>query len=82
MRSRCEIIDSVTRNIIEQACEKWSIQTINISSLHIKANEGVSGQTYVTANGTTAVVPDTWITHPGDNGMQAIADKIIEALNM
>lgn len=75
-------IDSVTRNIIEQACGKWSIQTINISSLHIKANEGVSGQTYVTSNGTTAVVPDTWITHPGDNGMQAIADKIIEVLNM
>ena len=74
--------NSIVQNTIETACKKWGIEKVNINSLHTTTNEGVSGQSYITGTGGTDTVSNKWITHPGDNGMTAIANKIIEVLGI
>lgn len=69
-------------NIIENACKKWNIPTINISSLNTVSNQGYSGQSYITGTGSTGIVSDNWITHPGDTGMTAIANRLIEVIGI
>jgi hypothetical protein len=71
-------LSNETKEIIEKTCLKWDIKGVNISSLHTITNEGHSGQTYVTANGGIAVVSDRWISHPGDDGMLAIANALYD----
>ena len=44
--------------------------------------QSFSGAPFVTADGSTGIVKDTWITHPGDPGMCLIADRIIETLDL
>lgn len=73
---------SNTHSLIMNVCKKWNIENIAINDLHTTNNEGYSGQTYINGNGETATVSDNWITHPGDNGMESIANRIIETLNM
>jgi hypothetical protein len=70
------------RPAVIDAVNHYGLEFVDITTLHTKANEAVSGQTYVAEDGTIKVVPDAWITHPGNDGMRAIADKIIETLNM
>lgn len=67
---------------VMSAVNHYGLEYVDITTLHTKANEAVSGQTYVDGNGNTQVVPDAWITHPGNDGMLAIANKIIETLNL
>lgn len=67
---------------VMSAVNHYGLEYVDITTLHTKANEAVSGQTYVAGDGTIKVVPDAWITHPGNDGMRAIADRIIETLNM
>lgn len=73
---------SNTHQIILNNCKKWNIENIAINDLHTTANEGYSGQTYINGSGQTATVSDSWITHPGNDGMEAIANRIIDTLNM
>lgn len=71
-----------TRDKLHELCKKWSIELIDISSCRSKENEAKSGQISIDKDGNEFVVKDTWITHPGDKGMKAIADKIIEKLGI
>ena len=62
--------------------QKYSIELVDISELHNTTNEAFSGQTCINAEGEIVTVRDTWITHPGNKGMTAIADKIIKTLGI
>ena len=57
--------------------DSFGIERIDISSAHTKENESYSGQISLNAEGEKIVVDDEWITHPGNDGMRAIADIMI-----
>lgn len=61
-------------------CGQRGVETVNISPAHIKENEAYSGQISVVPGAEPAVVPDLWISHPGDGGMKAISEIIIKRL--
>ena len=61
-------------------CKKWDIETLDISPAHTKENESYSGQLSFHPSGEMVVVPDLWISHPGDPGMRAIADLLTKKL--
>ena len=63
-----------------ELCEQYDVECADLRELRFKANEAASGMLYECADGTKKVAANTWITHPGDNGMKAIADKIISVL--
>ncbi len=65
-----------------EVCERWSLERIDISDLHVKENESYSGQISWHPEDGEITVKDTWITHPGDRGMEKIAERIIEMLGM
>ncbi len=69
-------------SIIVDACRRWRIGQICIKDLNTKENQGKLGQKYELANGESAAADDLWLTHPGDAGMKAIADRIIDFLKM
>ncbi len=69
-------------SIIIDACRRWRIGQVCIKDLNTKQNQGVLSQKYELANGKTAVANDLWLTHPGDMGMKAIADRIIDFLKI
>ncbi len=69
-------------NIIEAACRRWNIGCISIADLYSKDTVGKEGQTYERSDGTVAVAPNYWLAHPGDAGMQAIAERIIDFLKL
>jgi len=60
--------------------DSFGIERIDISSTHTKENESYSGQSCVNAEGEQQVVEDEWITHPGNSGMKAIAEILIDRL--
>ena len=68
--------------IIAAACTRAGIENLCIKSLAIDANRGVAGQRYETGEGTTRPSSDTSLSHPGDAGMAAIADALIEMLGL
>ena len=74
--------DNRTHDIITTVCNKWNIPRINITDLNVEENQGYSGQTYEKTDGSTDIVRDTWITHPGDEGFKKIAERIIKKLDM
>ena len=63
-----------------ELCEQYDVECADLRDLRFKANEAVSGMTYESMDGTQKVVSDTCITHPGDSGMKAIADRIVSVL--
>lgn len=67
---------------IINAAKKYGCDFVNITSLHTIANEAHAGQVITFYDGTTTVAHDNWITHPGDSGMQDIADAIISVMKM
>lgn len=71
-----------TNALIASACQRWGIESLNINQYNTTANQGTSGQSYIDGSGQTAIVSDSWITHPGDNGFSAIADAIIDKLGI
>ncbi len=68
--------------VVEDACRRHRIGCISISDLYSRKTIGHTGQTYVTADGSLKVAPELWLGHPGDEGMQAIADRIIDYLKL
>ena len=57
--------------------ESFGIERIDVSAAHTKENESYSGQISLNGEGEKIVVDDEWITHPGNDGMRAIADIMI-----
>lgn len=71
-----------THDAIRVLCEKWKIEEVDIRDLYLKENQGYSGQKYINSSGEWGIVKDTWITHPGDEGMKKIADRILAVLQL
>ena len=67
-------------DFIKESCAKWNIETLDVSSARTLKNQAISGQTSFSPEGEKITVKDTWITHPGDGGMAAIADLMIKKI--
>ena len=71
-----------TEDKLVELCDRWSLERIDISSLRGKENQSYSGQISWHPEMGEMIVKDTWITHPGDEGMAKIAERIIELLGI
>lgn len=67
---------------LQSACARYGCMLVRIDDLDVRANQAPVGQLITYADGTTITAQDNWVTHPGDQGMQAIADRIITAFDM
>ena len=72
----------LTVDKIREVCAKFSIARVDISDIHTKETEAYSGQCAIMNDGTEMTVPDIWITHPGDEGMKQISEKILERIHL
>ena len=63
-----------------ELCDQFDVEQVDLRGCRYRENEAASGHTYTLRSGEVKVAPDTWITHPGDRGMRAIADRIIEVM--
>lgn len=70
------------QEIIATSCAETGSTFIDISDLAvIQANKGAIGNVITRDNGTTFTVDNSGVaSHPGDKGMKAIADRMIEKL--
>ena len=71
-----------TAEKIKELCQRWGIERVDMSGLRSKENEGHAQKTCIGADGSVCEVSPRWVTHPGDLGMQKIADKIIRKLKL
>ena len=71
-----------TYNKFLELCERWSIERVDVSDLRKKENESYSGQISWHPENGEVTVKDTWITHPGDKGMQEIAKRMLAAIGL
>ena len=67
---------------IVELCEKHGIERIDIRDLRSVENEARNLVEFRSADGSMKPVKETWITHPGDLGMKAVGERIIEFLNI
>lgn len=74
--------NSIVKAIMLNACEKYGCSFVNISDLNIASNQAVVGDTVTFLDGTVSTITSEIATHPGNNGMKLIADRIIENLDM
>ena len=73
---------ATVKSIMIENCAKYGCEFVDISALNTAANQAVEGATVTYRDGTTGTIAAAWATHPGDNGMMAIGDMVIDALNM
>lgn len=71
-----------TCDTLTEACNRWKIVRIDISDLNVPENQASAGQMCENPEGGTFPAPDIWLTHPGDRGMEKIAERIIKALGL
>ena len=64
-------------NLLIGTCNKYMVELIDICYLRCKANEAKLGQKYLDENNEWSTINDLWVTHPGDDGMKKIADRIL-----
>lgn len=69
-------------SLTEEMAIQAGCEYISISDLDIPANQGVTGSTVTYYDGTTISLPAAWATHPGNVGMEKIAERIVKKLNM
>ena len=69
-----------TFSLIDSLTKRYGIQRIDIRDLRCPENENHTDETYLDKNGDQIPIRDTWRTHPGNLGVKAIADRIIENL--
>ena len=71
------IADDVQRIANEKGCDY-----IFIKPLYVAENMGVAGATVTYADNSTGVIDPAWVSHPGNVGMQAIANVILDKMDM
>ena len=71
------IADDVQRVANEKGCDY-----IFIKPLYVPENMGVAGATVTYADNSTGVIDPAWVSHPGNVGMQAIANAILDKMDM
>ena len=67
---------------LERCAAERGFETVPIRDLHTQENEGFSGQQYRLPDGTLAPVKENWISHPGDRGMEQIAQRLLQVLRL
>lgn len=69
------------QEIIANSCKETGSTFIDITDLTVTENRGSLGNVITREDGTTFEVVSTGVaSHPGDRGMKAIADRIIEKI--
>jgi hypothetical protein len=68
-------------NIVD-LCRRHGIERIEIADLRNHDTEAHDQPTFINKLGEETPIKDTWRTHPGNRGMKAIAERIIERLNL
>lgn len=71
------IADDVQRIANEKGCDY-----IFIKPLYVAENMGVAGATVTYADNSTGVIDPAWVSHPGNAGMKAIANAILDKMDM
>lgn len=74
--------ESIATQVMSDTSFNYGCTYISIRDLFKSENLGTTGATVTYKNGETGTVLEAWRTHPGNTGMKAIADKIIETLDM
>ena len=68
---------------IKQACEDTGCMFIDFSDLYTDENKSAVGNTITYNDGSQSTVEDAGVaSHPGDAGMQAIAERMLEKLGI
>ena len=60
--------------------KQYDVESVDLRPLRFRANEAPEGALYLSANGSLLPAKSLWLSHPGDRGMAAIADKMISVL--
>lgn len=69
------------QNIMSQACKETNCKFINIRDLNVTENQGNIGDIITADDGTQSIITSSGVaSHPGNKGMKAIADRLIEKL--
>ncbi len=71
------IANDVQRIANEKGCDY-----IFIKPLYVAENMGVAGATVTYADNSTGVIDPAWVSHPGNAGMKAIANAILDKMDM
>lgn len=70
-------------NAIQKACADTGCLFVDFSDLRTSENQGAIGNTITYPNGETSTVEASGVaSHPGDTGMKAIADRLLEKLGI
>ena len=65
---------------IASLCRRHGLTRVDISGIRDLEGEAHDLEKYIKKDGSSDVIRDTWKTHPGNRGMEKIAEKIIAAL--
>lgn len=92
LKGKCPIADIVVVGtwfskavgypVIKQCASDAGLKFVDISALNTTENQSTSGAIITYDDGTTVTASESWIRHPGNVGMQKIADKIIESVGI
>ena len=74
--------NSIVKDIMVSNSEKYGCGFVNITDLNIKENQATVGDTVTYVDGTQGTITEGIATHPGNKGMEKIADRIIQTLDM
>jgi len=73
---------AATKQIITTNCAKYGAEFVDINGLRSETTEATAGDTIHYSDGTTGTISAGQATHPGDKGMQAIAEAILKKMAM
>lgn len=71
---------SVGYPAVKQITSDKGLEFVDISGLNLPENRSYSGAIITYDDNETIVAKESWITHPGDKGMESITDLIWESL--
>lgn len=92
LKGKCPIADIVVVGtwfskavgypVVKQCASDAGLKFVDISALNTTENQSTSGAIITYDDGTTVTASESWVRHPGNVGMQKIADKIIESVGI
>lgn len=92
LKSRCQLAEivivgtwfskAVGYPVVKQCASDAGLKFVDISSLNTTENQSTIGAIITYDDGTTVTASESWVRHPGNVGMQKIADKIIESVGI
>ena len=68
--------------VLKTCASDYGCEFVKIDTLNTKENQATIGSTITYYDKSTTKVPEKWATHPGDEGMNLIANKIIDSINL